>query len=101
MAFQSAGFRGWKCWLLPGHDHMGYTWRGGRRPSLTLSFFLKKKNHFFVAALVLVAAHRLSLVAGSEDCSTAAAQGLSCPMRRGIFPDQGLNQCPLPCKADL
>ena len=63
-------------------------------------FFLKKKNHFFVAVLVLGAARRLSLVAASEDCSTVAAQGLSCPMRRGIFPDQGLNQCPLPCKAD-
>ena len=77
------------------------TWRGGRRPSLTLLFFLKKKkNHFFVAVLVLAAARRLSLVAASEDCSLVAAQGLSCPMRRGLFPDQGLKHCPLHCKAD-
>ena len=36
----------------------------------------------------------------SEDYPLVAAQGLSCPETPGIFPDQGLNQCPLPCKVD-
>ena len=29
-----------------------------------------------------------------------ASQGLRCPEAHGIFPDQGLNQCPLHCKGD-
>ena len=32
--------------------------------------------------------------------SVVVAHGLSCPAARGIFPDQGLNQYPLDCKAD-
>ena len=37
MAFQSAGFHGWKCWLLPGHDHMGYN-MGGEAGDRSLPF---------------------------------------------------------------
>jgi len=29
-----------------------------------------------------------------------ASQGLRCPEAHGIFPDQGLNRCPLHCKGD-
>ena len=32
--------------------------------------------------------------------SVVAAQGLSCSAARGIFPDQGLNLCPLHWQAD-
>ena len=32
--------------------------------------------------------------------SVVVVHGLSCPAACGIFPDQGLNQCPLHCKAN-
>ena len=32
--------------------------------------------------------------------SVVVARGLSCPMTCGVFPDQGLNLCPLPWQAD-
>ena len=53
---------------------------------------------FLVAAsrgYFLVAVHRLSSVG-----SVVLAQGVCCPAACGIFPDQGLNSCPLPKRAD-
>ena len=44
----------------------------------------------------LVVEHRLY----SMRASVAAAGRLSCSVACGILPDQGLNQCPLHCKAD-
>ena len=50
--------------------------------------------------LVLVALHRLSLVATSEDYSLVAAYRLSFLKACGILSDQELNHCSLHCKAD-
>ena len=56
--------------------------------------------------LLLIAVSGLSLwrllllwSAGSR-ASVVGAQGLSCSLACGIFLDQGLNLCPLHCKAD-
>ena len=75
--------------------------------------------------LGLLAMHELPLVAASRGCSLVAvwaphcngfsccqawaldmlgsvvvAHKLSCPAAYGIFPDQGLNLCPLHCQMD-
>jgi hypothetical protein len=44
----------------------------------------------------LVAGHRLY----GEWASVVVEHGLSCPVACGIFPGQGLNRCPLHCKAN-
>ena len=67
---------------------------------------------------VFTAVHRLSLVVVSrglltvvtclveghrlydEWASVVVVHGLSCPVACGIFPGQGLNRCPLHCKAN-
>ena len=41
-----------------------------------------------------------SLVAGHRLRSVVVAHGLSCPVAHRIFPDQGLNLCPLHWKVD-
>ena len=41
-----------------------------------------------------------SLVAASRGCSLVKIRGLSCPAACGIFLEQGLNLCPLHCKAN-
>ena len=74
---------------------------------------------FFLLCWVFIAAHRLSLVAGSRGYSLVVMLGLfivlaslgpvgsvaevhwfTCPLARGILPDQGLNLCPLHQQAD-
>jgi len=60
-----------------------------------------------LALLVFVAARGLSLVAvirGFSCCSrdlVVVVPGLSCFAACGIFPNQGLNPCPLHWQADL
>lgn len=58
------------------------------------------------SSLVLVHRH-LTMVAPAiveqspgVRASAVVACRLSCSTACGIFPDQGLNQCPLPCEAD-
>ena len=41
-----------------------------------------------------------SLVAASRGCSLVKIRELSCPAACGIFLEQGLNLCPLHCKAN-
>ena len=58
--------------------------------------------------LSLVAVHGLLIAVASlvehgfqsAWASVVAADGLSCPVTCGIFPDQGLNLCPLHWQAD-
>ena len=58
---------------------------------------------FLIAVATLVAEHRL-WARGLSSCRSRAlevvAHGLSCSVACGIFPNQGLNQYPLHCKAD-
>ena len=39
-------------------------------------------------------------VAGEHGPQVAEVQAISCPLARGVFPDQGLNPCPLPWQVD-
>ena len=54
--------------------------------SLHVGFSLVAVSRFLIAVARLAAEHRLS---------SCVAHGLSCSVARGIFPDQGLNSCPL------
>ena len=85
-------------------------------------FFLNKFIYLFICFWVFVAARGLSLVAVSASlqcsgfslqwllllrsaalgtwASVVVAHGLSCSAACGIFPDQGLNPCPLQWQAD-
>ena len=100
----------------------GSVWETG-----SLLFFLKYVFilYLLLAALGLIAVHRLSLVTAREGYSLVAvcmllvamislvsehrlqgvwflavAAWLSCPMTSGIFPDQGSNLCPLHLQVD-
>ena len=50
--------------------------------------------------LIAVASLVVELGLSGVQASAAVLHRLSCPLARGIFPDQGLNWCPLHCKAD-
>ena len=87
--------------------------------SFALIFQLSNFFNIYIVAWVFVAAGELSLVVASQgilyscnaprashcsglSCCKAQAPGhrLSCPTACGIFPDQGLNTCPLHCLVD-
>ena len=50
--------------------------------------------------LIEVASLVAELGLSGVQASAAVLHRLSCPLARGIFLDQGLNWCPLHCKAD-
>ena len=51
-------------------------------------------------AVLLVAEHKLAGIRALECGSVVVVLGLSCPAACGIFPDQGLNPCPLYWQAE-
>ena len=53
-------------------------------------------HRLLIAVVSLDTEHRLQ----GTQASVVAASRLNCSTVCGIFPDQGLNQCPLHCKAD-
>ena len=76
---------------------------------ITLDFFKKLFIYLFRLRWVFVAAHGLLICGGFSCCgaralgaraSVFAAHRLSCSAACGIFPDQGLNPCPLHWQAD-
>ena len=67
--------------------------KGFSLPGLLLLLLLEHRLQGTWASVV--AAHRLQ-----SPGSLVVACGISCPATCGIFPDEGLNPCPLHCKAD-
>ena len=55
----------------------------------------EQRLFFVVVSGLLIAVASLVWSTGSSAGSVVLAQGLSCPMAYGIFPDQGSNLCPL------
>ena len=53
-------------------------------------------HQLLILVVSLVVEHRLEGVWAS----VVTANGLSCPVARGIFPNQRSNLCPLHCKAN-
>ena len=63
--------------------------------ALSGGYSLVQACRLFTAVASLVAEHRLQ-----SACSVVVAHQLRCSEACRIFPDQGMNLCPLHCKAD-
>ena len=69
-------------------------------PACGLSLVAASGGHSVAVCGVLIVAASL-VEQGLQDVGSAAVlQGLSCHMACGVFPDQGLNPCPLHWQAD-
>ena len=93
---------------VSGHFHKFCALISGCVASSLLCGLLQLRSPGFLMQWLLLVQSAGSGAAGASSCGSQAliagsvvvAHGLSCSVARGIFPEQGLNQCPSHCKAD-